>query len=62
MDDPTISHVINRLQQGSYKLAFFQPNFLCEQISQICDCFDEPREMTVRLADEALNNLYVDLG
>jgi len=55
-------HIVGRLTSGSYDLAYFQPNFLCEQISQICSCFNEPREITIDLAEEALKNLYVDLA
>jgi hypothetical protein len=54
-------YFVKRLRDGGYDLAYFQPHFLCEQISQICTCFDEPRQITHALADEALENLYVDL-
>ncbi len=60
--EEVFAHIVRRLRGGSYDLAYFQPNFLCEQIAQICACFDEPREVTIGLAEEALKNLYVDLG
>jgi hypothetical protein len=60
--DEVFDHIVRRLRGGSYDLAYFQPNFLCEQISQICGCFNEPRLVTIGLAEEALKNLYVDLA
>lgn len=54
-------HVVQRLRGGQYDLAFFQPNFLCEQVLQLCNCFALPMVITRSLADEALENLYVDL-
>jgi hypothetical protein len=57
----TFDHVVQRLQAAGYALAYFQPRFLCEQISQICNCFALPPAITRDLADEALANLYVDM-
>ena len=54
-------HIVKRLRDAKYDLAYFQPNFLCEQISQICRCFGQPPAITRELAEEALENLYVDL-
>jgi SpoVK/Ycf46/Vps4 family AAA+-type ATPase len=62
IDDAVFEHIVARLLGGSYELAYFQPNFLCEQMSQVVTCFNEPREATISLAEEALKNLYVDLG
>ena len=59
--DETFDYILERLQAENHDLAYFQPHFLCEQVSQICDCFAAPREFTRELADEALENLYVDL-
>jgi SpoVK/Ycf46/Vps4 family AAA+-type ATPase len=56
-----IDYVIQRLTGARYDLAYFQPRFLCDQVAQVCGCFDLPRAMTRELADEALENLYVDL-
>ncbi len=60
--DAVFDHVVRRLRDGAYDLAYFQPNFLCEQIAQVCDCFGESRDVTAGMADEALTNLYVDLA
>jgi hypothetical protein len=60
--DATIGYVVKRLSDAKHELACFQPNFLCAQLSQICNCFELPREITPELADEAMENLYVDLG
>ncbi len=62
ISDYVFQHIVGRLRSASYDLAYFQPNFLCEQIAQICSCFNEPREVTIDLAEEALKNLYVDLA
>ena len=62
IDDGVFEHIVARLLGGSYELAYFQPNFLCEQMSQVVTCFNEPREATISLAEEALKNLYVDLA
>ena len=62
MPDEVFDHIVARLRGGKYDLAYFQPNFLCEQMAQICACFDEKPEMTIGLAEEALKNLYVDLA
>jgi len=54
-------YIAKRLQDKDYPLAYFQPKFLCDQVAQICTCFDLEPEMTRDLADEALENLYVDM-
>ena len=56
-----LDHIIHRLREKDYALAYFQPNFLCEQVFNLCACFDLAPVMTTDLADEALENLYVDL-
>ncbi len=61
LTDRVFEYILRRLASGSHELAYFQPNFICEQISQVCSCFALPREITIDLADEALENLYVDL-
>jgi hypothetical protein len=61
VSDGVFDHVVSRLRGANYELAYFQPNFLCEQMSQVVSCFDEGTEVTVHLAEEALKNLYVDL-
>jgi hypothetical protein len=57
----TIAHVVRRLATANHDLAYFQANFICEQASQICSCFDLPATITQDIVDEALQNLYVDL-
>ena len=57
-----IRYVIERLTSANFELAYFQPKFVCEQVSQVCRCFDLKPEMTRRLIDDALANLYVELG
>ncbi len=59
--DATFAHIVHRLRTGCHDLAYFQARFLCEQVQHICHCFSLPPEMTIQLADEALENLYVDL-
>jgi hypothetical protein len=54
-------YIAGRLMAKNYPLAYFQPKFLCDQVAQICACFDLEPEMTRDLADEALENLYVDM-
>jgi hypothetical protein len=55
-------HIVHRLQRAGYALAYFQPRFLCEQVSQICNCFGLPPAITRDLVDDALENLYVDMN
>jgi hypothetical protein len=59
--DATFDYILKRLTDGKHELAYFQPTFLCEQISQICGCFGLPCQITPELADEAMENLYMDL-
>ena len=56
------NYIVQRLVAAHYELAYFHPNFLCEQVAQNCACFDLPPKFTRELADQALENLYVDLG
>jgi hypothetical protein len=55
------NYIVQRLLGAQYHLAYFQPHFLCEQVAQLCTCFSLPPIITRDLADEALENLYVDL-
>jgi predicted ATPase with chaperone activity len=59
--EPVLDYMIGRLKKSGYELAYFQAHFLCEQVMQLCDCFDLPRDFTKALADEAFENLYVDM-
>jgi predicted ATPase with chaperone activity len=56
-----VNYIARRLQSRNYDLAYFQPKFLCDQFSQLCQCFDLPPIVTREIADEGLENLYVDL-
>ena len=61
VESDVLDHIIRRLREKDYALAYFQPNFLCEQVFNLCACFALPPVITTGLADEALENLYVDL-
>ncbi len=56
-----IGYIVRRLHSKNYELAYFQPRFLCDQFSQLCQCFDLEPVVTREIADEGLENLYVDL-
>jgi len=49
-------------KEDKFQLAAFQPSFLCDQVAQVCRCFQIKPEMTVELAADALENLYVGIG
>jgi predicted ATPase with chaperone activity len=56
-------YVVEQLtRDGKFQLAAFQPSFLCDQVAQVCRCFKIKPEMTVELAADALENLYVGIG
>jgi hypothetical protein len=56
-------YVVEQLtRDGKFQLAAFQPGFLCDQVAQVCRCFKIKPEMTVDLAADALENLYVGIG
>jgi predicted ATPase with chaperone activity len=56
-------YVVEQLtKDGKFQLAAFQPGFLCDQVAQVCRCFKIKPEMTVELAADALENLYVGIG
>ncbi len=61
LSDDVFSFVLKHLTapRGA-GLAYFQPNFICEQVRQVCRCFDLPPVITRELAAEALANLYVE--
>ena len=63
MTGAAFDHVVERLTvRGRFELASFQPRFICEQVAQVCRCFGLAPEVTVELADGALENLYVGIG
>ena len=56
------NYVVDALtRDGRFQLAAFQPFFLCDQVAQVCRCFKIKPEMTVELAADALENLYVGI-
>jgi hypothetical protein len=56
-------YVVEQLtRDGKFQLAAFQPNFLCDQVAQVCRCFRIKPEVTVDLVADALENLYVGIG
>jgi hypothetical protein len=56
-------YVVDSLTRDNrFQLAGFQPGFLCDQVAQVCRCFKIKPEMTVELAADALENLYVGVG
>jgi hypothetical protein len=59
--DEVLDHIVKRLHGNGHDLAYFQPQFLCDQVLQLCRCFELPPAISTDLADEALHNLYVDL-
>ena len=46
-------------ESGSAGLAYFQPKFICEQVTEACQAFSMDPCITQGLATEALSNLYV---
>ncbi len=63
LSQAAFDYVVERLTaNGRYKLASFQPKFICEQAAQVCRCFRRKPELTVELAADALENLYVGIS
>jgi predicted ATPase with chaperone activity len=55
-------YIVEQLtHENRFQLAAFQPFFLCDQVAIFCKCFDLKPEMTVELAADALENLYVGI-
>jgi hypothetical protein len=61
LNQDIFDYIVKRLRDAGHDLAYFQPHFLCEQIAQLCACFEPDNAITRDLADEAMENLYVDL-
>jgi hypothetical protein len=56
------NYIVEQLtHENRFQLAAFQPFFLCDQVAQVCKCFKIKPEMTVELAADALENLYVGI-
>jgi hypothetical protein len=63
LDEDVFQLIVHQLTgRRAHGLAYFQPRFICEQVQQVCRCFDLPPVITRDLALEALGNLYVDSG
>jgi energy-coupling factor transporter ATP-binding protein EcfA2 len=43
-------------------LAYYQPKFICEQVTEYCKSFNQTPELTKELAAEAISNLYFDIA
>jgi hypothetical protein len=55
-------YIVEQLtRDNKFQLAAFQPFFLCDQVAEVCKCFKLKPEMTVELAADALENLYVGI-
>ncbi|MGH7075833.1 MAG: hypothetical protein ACREFD_16780 [Stellaceae bacterium] len=62
LTDEVFEFVIDLLtKRHHFVLAYFQPNFICEQAVQVCKAMDVAPVLTRELAAEALANLYVQL-
>jgi energy-coupling factor transporter ATP-binding protein EcfA2 len=62
LSDEVFGFVIDLLtRRHQFVLAYFQPNFICEQVVQVCKSMGVPPVLTKELAAEALANLYVQL-
>jgi hypothetical protein len=55
-------YIVEQLtRDNKFQLAAFQPFFLCDQVAEVVRCFKLKPEMTVELAKDALENLYVGI-
>jgi energy-coupling factor transporter ATP-binding protein EcfA2 len=62
LTDEVFDFVIDLLtERHRFGLAYFQPNFICEQAVLMCQSLGVPPKLTRELAAEALANLYVEL-
>jgi len=60
--DDVFDFVIERLTVSTkFGLAYYQPKFICEQVLEMCKCFNLRPQLTKELAAEALANLYFDI-
>jgi hypothetical protein len=62
LPDDVFEYIVALLARGNFELAGFQPRFICDQAAQYCRSFTLPPILTQSLAQEALANLYVQLG
>jgi predicted ATPase with chaperone activity len=56
-----LDFIVDTLHRNELDLAYYQPNFICNQALETCHCFDLPLVLTRELATEALMNLYFDI-
>lgn len=62
LTDEVFDFVIDLLtKRHDFGLAYFQPNFICEQTVLMCQSVGAPPKLTRELAAEALANLYVEI-
>ena len=61
ISDEVFDLIVQRITSGAKQdLAYFQPRFICDQVKQVCRCFNLPTVITKALAEDALANLYVE--
>ncbi|HTZ70889.1 MAG TPA: hypothetical protein VMB71_09590, partial [Acetobacteraceae bacterium] len=60
---PDVLEFVIRMLGGpsSFGLAYFQPRFICNQVTEACRAFGLELRMTRELVAEALSNLYVQI-
>ncbi|HEY5210033.1 MAG TPA: hypothetical protein VIJ42_11380 [Stellaceae bacterium] len=62
LTDEVFDFVIDLLtKHHDFGLAYYQPNFICDQVVQVCKSLVMPPVLTITGAAEALANLYVQL-
>jgi predicted ATPase with chaperone activity len=62
LSDAVFAFVIDRLtKRHQFGLAYFQPNFICEQAVEVCRCGGVKPVLNIELAAAALANLYVEI-
>jgi energy-coupling factor transporter ATP-binding protein EcfA2 len=63
VDDDIIAYVIHQLTiENSFHLAYYQPKFIIDQVIHACKYEGTSPAITTELVDEALQNLYVQIG
>jgi hypothetical protein len=61
LSDEVFDYVVDRLRDGEFGLAYYQPRFICDQVIEACKSFGMTPQLTRELAAEALANLYIDI-
>jgi hypothetical protein len=62
LSDEVFDFVIDQLtNRHPFGLAYFQPNFICEQVVEVCRSRGTRPALTRPLAAKALANLYVEI-